>query len=493
MPTLLAGASRAIITPPLGLRTMGFASRVGLIERIESDLSATALVLANETTKVAIIAIDLAMSPLHVADTLRKRIADAIGTQASHVMLNYNHTHSAPAFPEWLPEPPEQRGQLMAYQSEMMKRVVESAVNANAALQPARIGAGFGESHIGVQRREKRADGFVFLGEVPDGETDPAVGVLRVDDLRGNPIAITCSYGCHTVVVGPRDMSASPDFPGAARDTIEKLLGGPSTHALHPTGQAGSGCLALFLQACGGDIMPVGGMGYETDCSDAKNRVGMMLGSEATKVAANIHTHVQRGERTTLGSVSTITLWPWVPVIGETCTYLGAVSEVLPLEFMAYPSLSDAEEIHAEQQRRLAAAYISEDDRQIAVALRWADWAYQLVEAIKTNRRTLDMVIQVIRINDIVIAGMSVEAFAGTGMTIKARSPFKHTQVLGYTNGCVCYLPRAQDFPPGGWDIHARYGVPDMLFQSYSLPTAIVPESEARVVAKTLELINQLV
>ncbi|MCA1553555.1 MAG: hypothetical protein LC737_04170, partial [Chloroflexi bacterium] len=394
----------------------------------------------------------------------------------SHVMLNYNHTHSAPAFPEWLPEPPEQRGQLMAYQSEMMARVVEAAVTANETLQPARIAAGFGESHIGVQRREKRADGFVFLGEVPDGETDPAVGVLRVDDLDGKPLAVTCSYGCHTVVVGPRDLSASPDFPGAARDTIEKLLGGTS----------------LFLQACGGDIMPIGGMGYETDCSDAKNRVGMMLGSEAVKVATNLRTHVQRGERTTLGSVSTISLWPWVPATSETCTYLGAVTEVLPLDFMPYPSLAEAEEIHAEQQRRLAAAYMSEDDRQVAVALRWADWAYQLVEAIKTNRRTLDMLIQVIRINDIVIAGLSVEAFAGTGLTIKARSPFKHTQVLGYTNGCVCYLPRAQDFPPGGWDIHARYGVPDMLFQSYSLPTAIVPESEARVVAKTLELIEQM-
>ena len=84
-----------------------------------------------------------------------------------------------------------------------------------------------------VQRREKRADGFVFMGEVPDGEIDPAVGVMRVDDLNGKPIAVTCSYGCHTVVVGPRDLSASPDFPGAARDTIEQLMGGT----------------ALFLQA----------------------------------------------------------------------------------------------------------------------------------------------------------------------------------------------------------------------------------------------------
>jgi neutral ceramidase len=474
--TLYAGAGRALITPPLGLKTMGFASRIGLIERVESDLSATALVLGDGTTKVVLIAIDLCMSPMHVVAELRRRVAEATGTRPSHVMLNYNHTHSAPAFPGWLPEPAEQDARLRTYQDVMMARVVEAAAQANDRLQPARIAAGFGQSQIGVQRRERRADGFVFLGEVPDGEMDPAVGVLRVDALDGQPIALTCSYGCHTGVVGPRDLSASPDFPGAARESMEKLLGGT----------------ALFLQACGGDIMPAGGMGYECDCRDAKHRTGIMLGSEAAKVAAGLRTHVQRGERTSLGSVSTITLWPWVPVAGESCSYLGALSETLALDFMDYPPLPDAEGLLDEQRRRLDAAYRSEDARQIATGIRWVDWGEKLVEALKSGRRTLEMNIQVIRVNEIVIAGLSVEAFAGTGMSIKSRSPFAHTQVLGYTNGCVCYLPREQDFPPGGWDIHARYGVPDMLFQSYSLPTAIRPDSERRVVEKTLELIRQL-
>jgi len=476
MAKLRAGAARTLITPLLGLKTMGFASRVGLIESIESDLTVSALVLADGREKIAIIAIDLCMSPQHVVSELRGRVADAIGTQPTHVMLNYNHTHSAPAFPGWLPEPPEQDALLQAYQDMMLARVVEVAARANDRLQPARIAAGFGQSHIGVQRREKRADGFVFLGEVPDGEIDPAVGVMRVDDLNGKPIAVTCSYGCHTVVVGPRDLSASPDFPGAARDTIEQLMGGT----------------ALFLQACGGDIMPAGGMGYESDCRDAKNRTGMMLGAEAVKVAAGLRTHVERGERTSLGSVSTITLWPWAPVTGETCTYLGAASEAFCLNFMDYPPLPVAQGLLDEQRRRLDAAYRSEDPRQIAVGIRWVDWGEKLVDAVKSGRKTLEMNIQAIRVNDIVLAGLSVEAFAGTGISIKSRSPFHQTQVLGYTNGCVCYMPRAQDFPAGGWDINARYGVPDMLFQSYSLPTAIRPDSERRVIEKTLALIQQL-
>ena len=484
------------MNPPLGLRTMGFSSRVGFIERIESDLTVTCLLLACDATggaapsappetpgqaagdgrKVAIIAVDATMSPRDRVERLRQRVAETIGSEPSHVMLNYNHTHSAPAFPGWLPEAPEQDALLHAYEARLMDAVVEAARTANDALQPARIAAGWGQSEIGVQRREKRADGFVFLGEVPDGEIDPAVGVIRVDDLAGKPIAITCSYGCHTVVVGPRDLSASPDFPGAARGAIEKLLGGQS----------------LFLQACGGDIMPKGGMGYETDCHDAKDRTGMMLGSEAARVAAGLRTNERRGERTTMGSVSTITLWPWTPVTGPTCSYLGAVSETLALRFIAFPPLAEAEQIRAEQYLRLMEAYKNEDERQIAVGLRWADWGDRLVEAIQTGRRTLDMTVQAIRINDVVLVGLSVESFAQTGKTIKARSPFAHTQVLGYSNGCVCYLPRAEDYPEGGWDIHQRYGVPDMIFQSYSLPAAIEPDSEQRVVEKAVELIERL-
>jgi hypothetical protein len=85
-----------------------------------------------------------------------------------------------------------------------------------------------------------------------------------------------------------------------------------------------------------------------------------------------------------------------------------------------------------------------------------------------------------------------MESFFETGIKIKNRSPFKHTQVLGYTNGTVGYLPRAEDFPKDGWKITERYAVPDLFFQSYSLPTAIKPESEEKVVDELSNLILQL-
>ena len=124
---------------------------------------------------------------------------------------------------------------------------------------------------------------------------------------------------------------------------------------------------------------------------------------------------------------------------------------------------------------------------------RFADWSDRLVAAVEAGGASIDVVVQAIRINDIVLAANSTETFFETGLAIKAGSPFAHTLALGYTNGCVCYLPRAEDFPSGGWDIRKRwYGVPDLLFQAYSMPTAIHPDSERRVVDRTLALIERL-
>lgn len=477
MPDLYAGVGRRVINPPFGIKTFGFSSREGVVQAIESDLTATAVVLSDGQNKIVLIATDTGWMAWDVMSALRQRVGEAIGTPASHVMINLNHTHCSPSMPGWVPDEPAQIALQTGYQDDLLCWIVEAAQEANRNLQPARIGAEWGESDIGVYRREVGPDGRVFLGEVPDAPTDPSVGVIRVDNLDGQPLAILFSYGCHPVTIGPRSLVASPDFPGAARELIEKALGGA----------------ALFLQGCAGNIIPRGGMGFEVDCRDAKKRLGYELGAEVVKVASGIRTHVRRGERTSMGSLSRISLWPWVPVTDPSCSALGAVDAVVPLDFIELPPLALAEQLRDDCHRAFEEARArGARDWEINVTTRFADWSDKLVEAIKTNRRTLDVGIQAIRINNIALATISVEAFFETGLAVKGGSPFSHTQVLGYTNGCVCYLPRAEDFPSGGWDVRERYGIPDLLFQAYSLPVAVHPDSESRVVTGLTELLNHL-
>ena len=476
--TLLAGAARRVINPLLGTGKTGLRLFGDPIQAIESDLTATAVVLGNGDTKVVMLAVDLCAMSTEEAGEMRAGVAKALGIPIPCVLLNMSHNHSSPALPAFMSMcgSPEETALWERYQLDLARWLVEAATEADGRSQPARIGTGWGESFIGVYRREFR-DGHDVLGEVPGHPIDSSVGVIRVDDLEGHPIAILFRYSCHPVTVGGRSMVASADFPGPARDVLERCLGG----------------LAVFLQGCGGNINPAVGIGYEIDCRDTKQRVGTSLGGEALMVAAGIRTNLRPGARKPLGNVPNILFTPWEPVTGDTCTYLGAVEEKVPLEFSELPSPAQAEEIHAQWRETLAERRRrNAQDWEIRVAMKYEHWSRILIEAVKHGHPTWDLRIQAVRVNDIVIAGMNVETFFETGLEIKARSPIEDTFVLGYTNGHIGYLPRAEDYPVGGWKLDGSYAVPDMLPQACRLPVIQRPDSADRAIEATLELIERL-
>jgi hypothetical protein len=473
--TLQAGAARRTINPPLGIGKIGGRLFGDPIQWIESDLTATALVLSGAGAKVAIVAADLCTVESRHADMFRGDVAEAIGVPRSHVLFNESHDHSAPALPGYYPKWYENEFN-EEYLGRLRRRIVEAAVEADERLQPARIGTGWGESTIGVYRRETR-EGRQVLGEVPDHPIDPSVGVIRVDDLDGKPIAIAFRYSAHPVTVGGRSQVASADYPGPAREVLERNLGG----------------LALFLQGCGGNINPRVGIGYEVDCSDTKNRVGLELGGEALKVAAGIRTNTRAGERRPLGNVPNILFTPWEPIHGDTCTHLAAAETTVALDYDELPSLEKAREIHAHWERtrdeRLNGDAL---DWEIRAAQKYEHWATHLVAAVEDGHPTHELRVQAIRVNDVVISALNMEIFFETGDEIRARSPLPDTFVLGYTNGCFGYLPRREDYPEGGWQIEESYAVPDLIPQAWAMPVILHPDSERRAVEASLELISRL-
>ncbi len=478
MNELHAGAARRSIDPPLGIRTAGFSTRDSVVLAIDEPLSVTVLVLAGMDHTVVIAAIDLCMVPQDIALVWRSTIAHALGCDVADVLINLSHTHSTGALLRTQPEFADQALLLASFQSMLEERLLEAAQEAAAALRPARIGAGSGRSRVGVQRRERGTDGYTFLGEVPEGPIDPVVGVVRVDDLDGRPIAILGSYGCHTVAVGPNATVASPDFPGPMRRMVEDTMGG----------------LCLFLQGGGGDIMPCWGMAYEQDAQDNKERVGWMLGGEVVRVASTIRTAMRRGDPISMPSLNGpgLTLRPLVAVSGPTCTALASRTASVTLDLVELPSEARAAALHAERTRDLALALDGGSDRAIRIARRFVAWADVLVEAVKNGDRTRTIEVQAIRVNDIVFTAIAAEVFSATTVRIRELSPVADTIALGYSNGVIGYLPTADAYPATGWEITDRYRVPDLVFQAYLLPTALAPDSEARVVDAVVTLITDL-
>ncbi len=464
------------------------------IVHIESDLMVTALVLETTNCKIVLIGCDLAVISSALAHEVRQAVARTVGTEPSHVLVNYSHTHASPSIKGWgMVNDGDQAAAIERYQGRLVEAAEQAAGEADRSRQPARLAAGWGEAPLGVYRREGGSDGHLILGEVPDAPIDRSVGVVRVDDLGGRPISVLFSFGCHPVVVGPRSQAASSDFPGAARKLVEDVLGGT----------------ALFLQACGGNINPRYGIGFEVDCRDVKDREGAVLAGAVIATASSLRTDTRRGPRTLLGEFG-IALWPWLPVEHAAAPPMAAVERTLVVALSELPPLEVAQRLRERYAGELAAAQTRRGrTADVSVAWRWAQWAETLVAAcglgegiletptgtfsIRDRTATFETPIQGIRVGDMAIVATSFEMFFETGLTIKRRSPFPHTEVIGYSNGCAGYLPRAEDHPRGGWSVEQRYAVPDLFPQSWLWPVILHPDAEGQVVEGAIAVLNELV
>jgi len=490
---LQAGTGRRLINPDLGMPGPGIRIYCDPIVHIESDLTATALVLETTGRKLVLIGYDLAVVPSTLAREVRHTVARSVGTSPSHVLVNYSHTHASPALQGWgMIDDAWQAAAIERYQARLVQAAEHAAVEADRGRQPARLAAGWGEAPLGVYRRETGSNGRLILGEVPDTAIDRSVGVIRVDDLQGRPIAVVFSHGCHPVIMGPRSQAASSDFPGAARKVVEEVLGGT----------------ALFLQACGGNINPRYGIGFEVDCRDVKDRVGTVLAGAVIAAASSLWTDKRRGPQTLLGEFG-IALWPWLSVEEGTAPPLAALERTLVIPLSELPPLDVARRVRDHHVAELGSARAGRARRaDVSVAGRWARWAEILVEAcslgegvletptgtfsISGRKATFETPIQAIRVGAVAIVATSFEMFCETGLTIKTGSPFPHTEVVGYSNGSAGYLPRAEDYPAEGWSVEQRYAVPDLFPQSWLWPVILHPEAERLVVQAALGVLNEL-
>jgi len=476
---LLAGVARSSITPPLGLSMAGYAARDGVANGTESDLLATALVLSDGQTTIAIFAFDLLCLQEPVVSSLRSLISHRLDIPISHVLLNFSHTHCGPTSSTFKYDDDANLIQLrQRYEQRLRDEMPVLAEQARQELRPARIATGTGEARIGINRRERQADKTVLLGENPDGPVDHEVRVLRIDDLTGRPIATVFAHGCHTVTMGPKCLRWSSDYVGCARDLVEER----------------TGALSLFLQANAGDINPRVGIGPGENDSNAKNRTGTVLGSEVLKVHASLYSESIRGPKVLIGSLSKIPYYPRLPLSEEPDRTIRVREELLQLPYQELPSPQLAGELLAkweENVRTLAQERVT--GGAINAARLFRQWAQNLVKFVASGRRPfLAIPLQTVGLGDLAIVAVPGETFSSFGLQLKRLSPFRNTLVLGYSNGCVGYIPTADAYPENGWSITERYYIADMIFQGYGQPTALAPDANERLIAKVLEMLAAL-
>lgn len=445
---LLAATARTDVTPPPGIAHANWGAQSH--ERaagVDMPLWATSLALSDGDTTVVVVDLDVLYLWPEDARRVRTAVADATELPRPHVRISYTHTHSGPSLNRdtWAEAGIEQIDPYLAALEDDAAGVAWKAVR---DLEPARMAAGSGTCGIAVNRRFRRPeDGEVIVGRNPDGPVDREVGVLRIDAADGDPLATVLSYACHPITAGPDNDLITPDYPGQTKRTVE----------------AATGSTCLFLQGATGDIGPV--RGVARGGIEEYRPLGRRLGHAASQVWWGLDPS-DRAESysETLPSGAPLAVYdvtcpdPEPVDVGVRTTAID-----LPVRDLPDPeSLRDEYERHADRLASLREAGADESDISAAAKdARQAEIRTGVAERYADDE-TVSLELQVFALgDDVVLAAVPGEPFVEIGLGVKDGSPYDHTFFSGYTNAGIAYVPTADAYPEGGYEVEITPFAPD--------------------------------
>ena len=450
--TLLVGAARTVITPPLGVSLAGsYTDRraVGL----RDDLYARAFVVDDSVSQVALVSCDLIGVRAATVAGARRIIEQRCGVPGDHVLIAATHNHAGPLTRDLLASglAGETDEPYLTYLERQIAAAVEAALNRRA---PARLRLAIGEERgVAFNRRFVMREGPVRTNaghQNPDrleaaGPVDPRVWTLTalpVGDgipTEGSasvppnvvPLGLLVNFGLHPAIVGGTVMGG--DFPAFLESGVRKLLGsngnGADTVAAATTRQDPAAPVVVFANAPCGDINHI-------DVSHNQRATGF---AEAARVGTILAAEVARGACRLVSEWATGGSGPSGPpprVRGERRTV------ELPVRRPTDEQVTWAREAAKGRMTMVPGAGLEvvEAQRILALAEGWTG-------------ETKTTEVQALAIgDDLAIVGLPGEVFVELGLALRERSPFRHTLVLGLANEAIGYVPTRRAFDEGGYE-----------------------------------------
>ncbi len=234
---LQAGAAAVNIDPPKlpVIRNGGFALKMA--DSISQSLYARSLVLENGKERIAICVVDTCMMDRELCDEAKQLVSEKTGIHDDRILISATHTHTAPSVMRCLgcPADPE-------YPDFLVPKIVESIVQADAALRPAE--AGWTVADAGKFTNTRR---WIYLphkmrtdpyGEItvrammhpgyvnpdtagPSGPEDPDLTLLSIRERGGRPLAVLGNLSQHYYSKG----SLSSGYTGTFCQLLEEEFG----------------------------------------------------------------------------------------------------------------------------------------------------------------------------------------------------------------------------------------------------------------------------
>lgn len=436
---------------------------------VHDPLYVKALVLDDGECRGAIITLD-AVAIGGIADVaddflprLRKRLESELGIPAPHVMVTASHTHPS--------------NRLLCGEEEQIQRTFDAVKRASDSLAPVLVGSGKSfENRIAINRvlRLKNGKEWTIRQSTPCppdeevsglGPFDPEIGLLRLDRLEGDTLAVVYNYACHTLIGVPSG-AITANFPGFASKVIEDNL---------------PGAMAFFIQGAAGDVTEL--LYKDVNRPRDARPLGMMLGLSVLQGLKDIATgpgilgivneslslprrtdgaerirELEEEQKQLLASLrfSSLNLKSFLPL------YLKHLQDpehpgdysyrYLQEESIGISDLVDADS----ENRRHLERYIHNIHRMEKLV--------QIVDSIETLKKHQEEIRRAkgrfiatetmgFRIGNFVLITSAAELCTEIGLKIKRSSPFEHTFLASFTNGYIHYGASAEAYHKGSYEV----------------------------------------
>lgn len=403
------------ITPPIGFPIGGNVRSDNKSRGIHDPLYANLLLLINNNEKTLFIGLDIIFIYKNLAEQIREDLIKRYDINKDNITIFATHTHSGPDIVEaFESDGPKEMG---AYKKELVKKISKGFSACLKNIWEAEIGVGKGEEHsLSFNRRFMMKDGTVQMNweevdqtqiEKTTGPIDPDLYVIAVRDKNEKIRSVVVNFTLHSAILVGKDWLFSRDFIHRLTESLKDAIS--------------EDLVVLFANGAEGNINHI----------DIKNKNQSRGFEEANRVGEKLATN-------------TLEILKYITYKSNSHIQVLTKKIKLPRRVVTEEQVKRSKELLEKVNWKIPSLLDGIPDEMYAI---------EIIKLHEDKRKFLETDLQVIKINDTLIATLPGEFFVEFGLQIKKHSPSKHTMIFGMANDCVGYIPTKKAFTEGGYEI----------------------------------------
>jgi hypothetical protein len=471
--TMSAGAAEAAVPPRLGVLLQGHLARSQAADSEMDPLHVRTCVMEAQGSSVAFVSADVLEYSHEWAEDICRKLSSLSGIPEDRIFLTATHTHTAPAAIGL-----GTRAEDAVFQDALRTAMLTTMKTALRNMQPVVGLSGSIElENLGINRRYLNPEtGSVSMRPNPAGDRDREIGCLFLVGRDAAPTALLLNLAVHPTTLGVGIHAISADYPGRAAAAL--------------TRHYGEQLVVLPIQGACGDVRPAlldsSGKSFVDGNADDIERMGQAIAdSIVERVHAACPADVPSGgfswlDFKALHSTSKLVALP----------YFTIKSKNKLIEFRK--RMQDLLAVSALAGRESRTGFAATHDNPALGADALAAWADSMISTSSDMEgRYTGPTSETARFGfcelearegrSLQFFSLPGEAFSRIGLALKAAAAPSRLFVCGYCGGSVGYIPTADAFTQGGYEVEQAY-------MYYGRPAALSPSTESLIPALYREL-----